>query len=353
MKRFLSIVFFLFYTFHAISQDIHFSQLYEKPLLRNPALAGTFTGDIRVIGAFRNQWQTIPVDYRTSAASVEYKYQLNEDFVTFGVQMIHDVAGDSRLGKRQFLPVVAYSKLLNYYNNTYITGALSFGFVNTSFDMARLRFGDQFVNGSYSPTNPTNVNFLNSTVNYRDLSTGILLSGESGYCKYLVGAAYFHFNDPQIAFSSLNDMRLNRKVALNAQFAYLTSESGDRVVFYGDYFRQGGNNQFQGGVLYKYTFVEEEEFVVENESLSLGCFYRWNDAIIPIARYQYNKWTLGVSYDVNASKLRTASQFMGGYELMLSYRSFLNINIPKRYNFGCYMVDPNSGIRKGRKIKWK
>ena len=32
----------------ASAQDIHFSQFFETPLLRNPALAGIFTGDIRL-----------------------------------------------------------------------------------------------------------------------------------------------------------------------------------------------------------------------------------------------------------------------------------------------------------------
>ena len=30
------------------AQDIHFSQFFETPLLRNPALAGIFSGDVRL-----------------------------------------------------------------------------------------------------------------------------------------------------------------------------------------------------------------------------------------------------------------------------------------------------------------
>ncbi|MGZ3910129.1 MAG: type IX secretion system membrane protein PorP/SprF, partial [Flavisolibacter sp.] len=37
-------------------QDIHFSQFFEAPLLRNPSLAGIFTGDIRVQAVYRDQW---------------------------------------------------------------------------------------------------------------------------------------------------------------------------------------------------------------------------------------------------------------------------------------------------------
>ena len=40
----------------AETQDIHFSQFSETPLLRNPALAGIFSGDVRVQAVFRNQW---------------------------------------------------------------------------------------------------------------------------------------------------------------------------------------------------------------------------------------------------------------------------------------------------------
>ena len=57
----------------ATAQDINFSQFYELPLLRNPALAGIFSGDYRVTAAFRNQWQSVTVPYRTIALGMEYK----------------------------------------------------------------------------------------------------------------------------------------------------------------------------------------------------------------------------------------------------------------------------------------
>ena len=45
------------------SQDIHFSQFNEAPLLRNPALAGLFSGDIRLQSVFRTQWQSVTVPF--------------------------------------------------------------------------------------------------------------------------------------------------------------------------------------------------------------------------------------------------------------------------------------------------
>ena len=57
----------------ANSQDINFSQFYELPLLRNPALAGIFSGDIQITSAFRSQWQSVTVPYRTIGLGLEYK----------------------------------------------------------------------------------------------------------------------------------------------------------------------------------------------------------------------------------------------------------------------------------------
>ncbi|WP_425273468.1 type IX secretion system membrane protein PorP/SprF [Pseudomonas morbosilactucae] len=56
-----------------LSQDFSFSQFYEMPMLRNPALSGIFNGDIRVSSVYRNQWGSISVPFQTRAIGVEYK----------------------------------------------------------------------------------------------------------------------------------------------------------------------------------------------------------------------------------------------------------------------------------------
>jgi hypothetical protein len=67
------------------AQDIHFSQFSETPLLRNPALAGIFSGDVRVQGVFRNQWNSVTVPYQTSSLNAEYKLPVGngDDFLTY------------------------------------------------------------------------------------------------------------------------------------------------------------------------------------------------------------------------------------------------------------------------------
>src|SRR5688500_14821174 len=77
------------------AQDMHFSQFFEAPLLRNPALAGIFTGDLRVQGVYRTQWGSLTVPYRTGSFDLEYKKPIGrgDDFITTGIQVLFDKAG--------------------------------------------------------------------------------------------------------------------------------------------------------------------------------------------------------------------------------------------------------------------
>jgi len=74
------------------AQDIHFSQFYEAPLLRNPALAGIFTGDYRIQTLFRDQWNSFNNAYRTGSLSGEYKWAIGKgsDFLTTGLEILYD-----------------------------------------------------------------------------------------------------------------------------------------------------------------------------------------------------------------------------------------------------------------------
>lgn len=308
----------------AYSQDINFSQFYELPLLRNPALSGMFTGDLRITSAFRNQWGAVTVPYRTQALGAELKFGVSSvDYLSIGVQVTNDVAGDSKLGKTAVLPALTFHKSINGDKDTYLSLGFLGGPVQQRFDPSKLTFDDQFVNGSYSPTNPTRQMFGNTNITYYDASVGLLFSSVFGNdIKYYLGASYFHFTQPKVAFSAANDIRLNTKLMFNGGLAAPTSDF-DKIILYADVFSQGGSTQTQGGLMYKHDLIQED--VDDAVSLSAGAFVRWNDAVMPLLKLDYYQLGIGVTYDVNISKLRSASNARGGFELTASYRTFLNI----------------------------
>jgi type IX secretion system PorP/SprF family membrane protein len=306
-------------------QDINFSQFYELPLLRNPALAGIFTGNVRFTAAYRNQWQSVTVPYRTMALGSEIKFLkgLSEgDFVTLGFQLTNDVAGDSKLKRTQLLPVLNYHKLLNEESSTYISAAFMGGRVTENFDPTHLQFDDQFVNGSYSESNPTSQTFNRTSFGYWDASTGLSFSTFlNDNLKFYIGAGLFHFTTPSLSFMKDNDITLNKKWAFNTGISTYAS-TYDKVVVYADYFMQGGNRLAQGGLLITHNFDTDGDNA--RLSLSGGVAYRWKDALIPVVKLNSDKLSIGLSYDVNISKLSTASAYRGGFELTLTYSDLWN-----------------------------
>src|SRR5687767_14196165 len=87
-KVFFSFLFTLTITYSGFSQDIHFSQFFETPLLRNPSLAGIFTGDLRLQMVYRTQWSSVTVPYQTGSFNAEYKLPMgnSNDFLSIGGQ---------------------------------------------------------------------------------------------------------------------------------------------------------------------------------------------------------------------------------------------------------------------------
>jgi type IX secretion system PorP/SprF family membrane protein len=326
MKTFLISILLTAFSVYASGQDINFSQFYELSLLRNPALGGFFKGDIKSTAAFRSQWGSVTVPFQTSALAVETKFTASDnsdDYWSFGMQITNDVAGDSRMGRTQFLPAVTYHKIINADRTEYLSAGFLGGFVQQRFDPSRLNFDDQFVNGAYSPTNPTRQAFESTNATFFDMSAGLAYSVILGVdTRFYVGAGLFHVNRPRVAYDKDNDYRLNAKYVFNAGLS-LPASDYDRLVIYSDIFMQGGNLQGQGGLILNHNFFEEEND--QNLALGVGTFLRWNDAVIPVVRFEYYKLNIGLSYDVNISKLKTASQYRGGFEVTLSFKSFLNI----------------------------
>lgn len=327
MKKFL-IIFFYVIGVNVNAQDLTFSQFYEQPLLRNPALAGVFDGDVRVKASFRNQWAAITVPFQTGALSGELKLPINNaagDWVTLGLQVTHDVAGDARLKRTALLPVVNYNKNIGGDANTYLSVAFMGGPVNTQFDPTQLKWDDQFVGGSFNPSNPTGQVFNTTGYTYWDMSTGIsLTSSLNDDTRFYVGAACFHLNNPKLNYYSNNGQFsvLGRKYVANAGLTTQITDN-NKIQVYADYFNQSGTSQFLGGALYGIEFMNRYS---DNKrvNLNLGAFFRWNDAIIPVINLDYIDFSLGLSYDVNVSRLKAASQLQGGFELSLTYRGGIN-----------------------------
>jgi type IX secretion system PorP/SprF family membrane protein len=196
------------------------------------------------------------------------------------------------------------------------------GAVMQRFDPSKLSFDDQYLNGTYSASNPTKQVFNNTKLTYWDAAAGLCFSSIAGEnTRYYIGVGLFHFTQPKVAFQKQNDITLNKKWVVNAGLAAPVTDE-NRIILYVDYFMQGGSRQAQGGLLLNHDLIQYDE--EQKVSISGGIFYRGNDAFMPVVKLDYYQYSIGMSYDVNSSKLKSASQYRGAYEVTISYKAFNN-----------------------------
>jgi type IX secretion system PorP/SprF family membrane protein len=331
MFKKLFILFFVFSNMIAvkfIAQDLTFSQFYEQPLLRNPALAGVFTGDLKVAMAYRDQWSSFTIPFRTAALSVEHKIPVGSgnDILAIGAQFTLDAAGDLQLKRTQLLPAISFHKSLNENKDDYLAIGFIGGPVYSQFDATLLKMGDQYQNGSYNPSNPTMQPITGSGYSYWDLGTGLCFSSsfnENG--RMYVGASMLHVTNPTIhSVTGRVDDFLKPRYSVNFGLNTPIADDNNRLFVFADYIAQNGNRQLLGGLLYGWNIKKyyEDDTPV---TFYVGSFLRWGDALIPTVKLDMNHFTVGISYDVNISKLNVASNWRGGLELTASYSGFLQI----------------------------
>src|SRR6476646_5167370 len=139
LKSLTLLSFFFYFEKNCKAQDIHFSQFFETPLLRNPALAGIFSGDLRIQGVYRNQWNSVTVPYQTGSLNAEYKLPVghSDDYLTLGGEILYDKAGTVALTATHILPVINYHKSLSQEKNMYISLGFMGGLVQRKLDRSK------------------------------------------------------------------------------------------------------------------------------------------------------------------------------------------------------------------------
>lgn len=297
------------------AQDIHFSQFFEAPLLRNPSLAGIYTGDIRVQAVYRDQWNSVTNAYKTGSLDAEFKMPVGKahDFITTGLQILYDRAGTIGWTSTHLLPAVNYHKSLSAEKNRYLSLGFMGGWVQRKFDPSKMTTNSQYDGGG------TGENLVSASYSYLDGSVGMSYNANlnaNPENNFFVGAAYHHFNKPTNSFYGNSNSLLNPKWVFSGgmrfginDYAYMTLQA--------DYSSQDNYRETIAGALYGLRLgqdPEKPEYVLHG-----GAFLRWDDALIPVIKIDYSPFAVAISYDVNISKLKTSSHGRGGFELSVSY----------------------------------
>jgi type IX secretion system PorP/SprF family membrane protein len=311
------------------AQDIHFVQFTETPQLINPGQTGVFEGTARVIVNYRDQWASVDAPYRTFGFNYDHritKKKWKKAHLSVGLAAYRDDAGD--LGMHTTAGVLSISSTLILTREHFLTAGIQSGVIYRGIDMTNAVWGSQYDGDNYDPTMASGeIDQFNSFIN-PDVSFGFAWNmdqplgfGPFRDFKLRVGTGLFHLNRPQLKFNLGEGDRLHMRWTLHAD-AMLGIGSGRSYIVPMFLFQlQGPSTEAVFGGLYRFLLRDAAKVTgfVKGGALSLGATYRWGDAITPIIALEYLWFRLGVSYDVNVSKLNKATGFQGGLEVSLKF----------------------------------
>ena len=318
MKKLLLLPIMFVCSFLLKAQDIHFSQFFEAPLLRNPSLAGIFTGDVRVQAVYRDQWNSVTTAYKTASINAEYKLSIGKgsDFITPGIQVLHDRAGTVSWVSTHILPALNYHKSLSVDKNEYLSLGFMGGPVNRKFDRSKMTTNSMYDGLGDGET------FIEPSYTYMDAAAGISYNSQlnaNPENNFFLGIAYHHFNRPKNSFYRDASAELDPKMVLSGGIRFSVTPAS-YITIQSDYSTQGKFKELIGGALYGIKIGPDLE--KPNYTLHGGLFMRWNDALVPVVKLDYAPLSFSLSYDVNLSNLRTSSYGRGGFELGIAFQAF-------------------------------
>ena len=331
MKKIFVLIVVVLFCVKGKSQDIHFSQFNAVPLIINPALTGVFNGDQRAALNYKDQWTGFGAGYKTYSFSLDagiMKKKWQNACLGLGLNVFNDVAGDAQMSTTKAL--LSVSGIININSQQQITAGIQGGLVQNSIDPTSLIWDDQYQNGAYDP-GITSMDYVNmDPFYYGDVSAGIswnFTTDQSTMSSYdatrvEAGVSIHHANRPNLHFTTnTNTNQLYGKIIFHANSnigisnTRLSIKPGMMVAL------QGPSTEILAGAILRYRTKESSHFTgyFAEQAISIGGYYRLNDAFIPSVWFEMGSFALGVSYDMNVSQLRAASNMRGGMEISLRF----------------------------------
>jgi type IX secretion system PorP/SprF family membrane protein len=314
-----------------LAQDVHFSQIAATPLLLNASQAGLGHDALAIVN-YKNQWQSVSASpYRTVNVSADFGVLKKKSGTRLGLglDVFSDKAGDGNMGTTA--GALHLAGILGVNDNNLLSAGISSGFGQRVLNINNLSWGNQYDGVQYSSALPSGEPASFNNYSYFDLGAGISWFYSAGHStlssndarRVNIGLAVQHLNKPVYSFYGNGDERLPVKFVAHGNAAIgiknysLILEPSYLVMI------QGGHREITPGLFVKYVNQESSKYTgrKKTSAFGLGGYYRFKDAFVAEARYEFSNWSIGTSYDFNISDLTAASKSKGGFEISLRFIS--------------------------------
>jgi type IX secretion system PorP/SprF family membrane protein len=301
----------------SFAQDIHFSQFNMSPLNLNPAFTGFYDGEYRFGANYRTQWRTVPVPYNTFSGMADLRKpftKIQGDYTGIGFLFNNDISGDGHYGTTQLYIPLSYIKKIKNDSTLLLSFGLQPGISNIGFRTNKLTYDNQYDGDAYNPALSSGENYAQQARTYFDVNSGIAAQYLIKQRASVTAAFNFsHLTHPRVSYYKNDEIRLDLKSAAYLNFTYPVSLNLDLVT----------DVLFESQGKYRETVVGERvNYWInskENQSVNAGLYYRTGDAVIARLGYEHKAWQFGMSYDVNTSGFKAATNKKGAIEFSLIY----------------------------------
>jgi len=275
--------------FGANGQDIHYSQFFNSPLNISPGLTGAFQGNQRITANLRQQWKSVPVDYRSLDLAYDQKHAPTDstNHLSFGVILNYDIAGDVNLKNTGLNVFASYGLRLS--EKLKLMPGVSIGFAQRRFDYAQVTTGNQWDGREFDPSIPAE-NIGAEDKSFVNISAGLninYMESDRSYVDFGIGATYDAVLARRFNLYGFGSIRVAKKIDLIANAILQNQVPAQEVLLNG-----------------------QAKFYIDkglSKAVFLGIGMRAGDAWYPMVAVQYENIYAAFSYDINNSPFDIAT----------------------------------------------
>ncbi len=315
------------------AQDPNFSQYYAAPLYLNPALAGV-EPDVTFSAVYRSQWRSLgfPQQIGQFSGIVPLNSRRHPLMQAGGIgfAVYNDLAGEGNNFRTTGIQAgAAYNLALTGDFSQVLSFGMQVGMIQRAIDFGDLQWGSQynpaapFYGFDYTVAPTVNMGTLRERILYPVVHSGVVWHFNparglvSKPLSGFVGLSVSNLNQPNESLLREGASRLPMLFRLQSGLDYELN-SQFHLMPNLLWMRQNGNSQINVGTYLSYQLTESDS---QNQArVMAGGWYRVGDSFVLSAALTNAKYTLGFSYDINASSLRYSTHGRGAWEVSLTYR---------------------------------
>jgi type IX secretion system PorP/SprF family membrane protein len=303
MKKNLIYTVFIFFSLSSSigrAQTPYNSQGFMSTQYFNPATVG-FGMNNRFQSFFRTQYAGVGDPFYTTGAAVDFGFfKSNENpnnSFGYGIQAVSEKVLNGILQTNSISNSLAYRIFFNEKQSSYFALGIGYSILTRTLDASLLSFGDQYYSGRLF--NPSSLEAISKYPTKYTTNAGFMYGYQSEKSYFQIGASEFLVNRTTNTIIT-NEPNQNYQFLALFNLEYQLADN-KTLIFHADYQNRLEKEFFYTGAAVGVPLNNEMN------RFYIGCFYRTKDALIPYLGLMYNRYKLGLTYDIYSNSLTSSN----------------------------------------------